>query len=153
MQDFFISIFVTILSDFTEYKIVLLDTCPCSSFLAFWISMSSCNCFSLINSASFFSSSARIFSVSSSTGGVFSFTCKTRQVRTRGSIPISTHRFTNEVGVDMDLGVGGAAVNRHRRTWRRFGVSYWPGWVDLLNLHVQLRNKAHTPRSEHWWLT
>ena len=85
MQDFFISIFVTILSEFTEYKIVLLDTCPCSSFLAFWISMSSCNCFSLINSASFFSSSARIFSVSSSTGGVFSFTCKTRQVRTRGS--------------------------------------------------------------------
>ena len=64
-----------------------------------------------------------------------------------------THRFTDKVWVDVDLGVGGAAVNRHRRTWRRFGVSYWPGWVDLLNLHVQLRNKAHTPRSEHWWLT
>ena len=141
MQDFFISIFVTILSDFTECKIVLLDTCPCSSFLAFWISMSSCNCFSLINSASFFSSSARIFSVSSSTGGVFSFTCKTRQVRTRGSIPISTHRFTNEVGVDMDLGVGGISVNWHWSSWRRLWGSDRPSMVDLLDPQVQLGNR------------
>jgi len=48
------------------------------------------------------------------------------------------HRFTDEVGVDMDLGVGGAAVKRHRRAWRRFGVGDGPGWVDLLDLHVQL---------------
>ena len=56
------------------------------------------------------------------------------------------HRFTDKVGVDMDLGVGGAAVKRHRRAWRRFGVGDRPGWVDLLDLHVQLGNKAQTPR-------
>ena len=56
------------------------------------------------------------------------------------------HRFTDKVGVDMDLGVGGAAVKRHRRAWRRFGVGDGPGWVDLLDLHVQLGNMAQTPR-------
>ena len=41
----------------------------------------------------------------------------------------------------MDLGVGGASVDRHWGAWRRLRVGHWPGRVNLLDLHVQLRNK------------
>ena len=77
-QDVFISIFVTILS---EKLIVIFNTCPGISFFNCRICMSSCICLSLISSASFFSSSARIRSVSSSIGGVFSFTCSKEKVK------------------------------------------------------------------------
>jgi len=57
-----------------------------------------------------------------------------------------THRFADKVGVNMDLGIGGAAVNGDRCTWCRFWVSYWPGWVDLLDPQIQLRKNNHEIR-------